>query len=86
MHDGVGALGHAQLLRSALGLGKVAAGHDDVPVAALGQRVGGVQAQAGGRAGDDGGGLLRYGEGKARCGELVNSQQPALGTGKVGLV
>lgn len=48
VHHGVGALGHAQPLRRLLGLGKVAAGHNDVPIAALRQRIGGVQAQAGG--------------------------------------
>ena len=60
VHDGVGALGHAQLLGRLLSLGKVAHRHDDVPVARLGQGVGGVETQSGGgtcRVREGGGGM-----------------------------
>jgi hypothetical protein len=54
VHDGELVLGEAGVLGSLHGLREVAAGHDNVPVAGLSKRNGGVQAQSRGGASDDG--------------------------------
>lgn len=54
LHDHVGVVGHAHLLRDALALFDVADGHDDEVPSGFGQGDGAVESEAGGGAGDDG--------------------------------
>ena len=61
LHHGVGVGGEAELLGLGLALGDVAHRHDHVVVAAVDERLGGVEAETGGGAGDDGGLLARGG-------------------------
>mmetsp|Transcript_18536 Transcript_18536/g.55330 ORF Transcript_18536/g.55330 Transcript_18536/m.55330 type:complete len:333 (+) Transcript_18536:1201-2199(+) len=58
LFNGVGSLGEFKRLRHTLHLGAVAHTADNVPIASLGQHLGGVEAEAGRGAGDDGGLLL----------------------------